>query len=103
MLVTLVLCLCLSDYATLTVLFLYNGVQQRLSLKLPLTVNKFFEPTDMNSESFFGRWKNLSGSVRRPVDDFFRARRRRLSFTANKFRIVYGRHSQRKKKECQVQ
>jgi len=51
----------ISEYASLTVLFLYNGVQQRLALKLPLTVNKFFEPTEMNSESFFGRWKNLSG------------------------------------------
>ena len=53
----------ISEYASLTVLFLYNGVQQRLALKLPLTVNKFFEPTEMNSESFFGRWKNLSGYV----------------------------------------
>nr|CAG4638245.1 EOG090X0109 [Cyclestheria hislopi] len=49
------------DYATLTVLFLYNGVQQRLALKLPLSINKFFEPTEMDSESFFARWKNLSG------------------------------------------
>jgi len=51
-----------ADYATLTILFLYNGVQQRLSLKLPLTINKFFEPTEMNSEAFFARWKNLSGT-----------------------------------------
>nr|SVE74015.1 EOG090X0109 [Daphnia barbata] len=50
------------EYPTLTILFLYNGVQQRLSLKLPLTINKFFEPTEMNSEAFFSRWKNLSGS-----------------------------------------
>lgn len=49
------------EYPTLTILFLYNGVQQRLSLKLPLTINKFFEPTEMNSEAFFTRWKNLSG------------------------------------------
>lgn len=49
------------EYPTLTILFLYNGVQQRLSLKLPLTINKFFEPTEMNSEAFFSRWKNLSG------------------------------------------
>ena len=51
------------EYPTLTILFLYNGVQQRLSLKLPLTINKFFEPTEMNSEAFFTRWKNLSGLV----------------------------------------
>nr|CAG4640625.1 EOG090X0109 [Eulimnadia texana] len=49
------------DYPTLTVLFLYNGVQQRLSLKMPVSANKFFEPTEMNSEAFFSRWKNLSG------------------------------------------
>lgn len=55
--------LIVTDYPTLTVLFLYNGVQQRLSLKLPLTINKFFEPTEMNSEAFFSRWKNLGGYV----------------------------------------
>lgn len=41
--------------------FMYGGVQQRFTLKLPLTVNKFFEPTEMNGESFFARWKNLGG------------------------------------------
>lgn len=40
---------------------MYSGVQQRFTLRLPLTVNKFFEPTEMNGESFFARWKNLGG------------------------------------------
>ena len=25
-----------------------------------ISVNKFIEPTDMNGEAFFSRWKNLS-------------------------------------------
>ena len=42
---------------------MYSGVQQKLHLKLPVTPNKFIEPTEMNSEAFFARWKNLSRSV----------------------------------------
>ncbi|KAF0303307.1 AP-2 complex subunit alpha [Amphibalanus amphitrite] len=45
----------------LSVSFMYSGVQQKLHLKLPVTPNKFIEPTEMNSEAFFARWKNLSG------------------------------------------
>jgi len=44
----------------LAVSFMYSGVQQKLHLKLPVTTNKFIEPTEMNSEAFFARWKNLS-------------------------------------------
>lgn len=44
----------------LSVSFTYGNVPQRLALHVPLSVNKFFEPTDMNGESFFARWKNLS-------------------------------------------
>jgi len=54
---------CLDTYTELpemTVAFSYGSVPQRLSIKLPVMVNKFFEPTDMNGESFFARWKNLS-------------------------------------------
>lgn len=55
---------CIDDYAdtpALDIHFLYNGVMQKVTLKLPLTLNKFFEPTEMNGESFFARWKNLGG------------------------------------------
>ncbi|CAG2107265.1 unnamed protein product, partial [Medioppia subpectinata] len=48
-----------SDLPTLLVEFSYNG-PQRFPLKLPLTLNKFLEQTVMNSETFFGRWKNLN-------------------------------------------
>jgi len=49
------------EYPSLAITFLYNNVQQKLNLKLPVTINKFFEPTDMNGETFFSRWKNLGG------------------------------------------
>lgn len=55
---------CVDDYAdtpSIDITFRYNGVQQKLNVKLPLTLNKFFEPTEMNGESFFARWKNLGG------------------------------------------
>lgn len=47
------------DTPVINVSFVYNGVPQNVSVKLPVTLNKFFEPTEMNSESFFARWKNL--------------------------------------------
>ncbi|XP_055386027.1 AP-2 complex subunit alpha [Condylostylus longicornis] len=59
---------CIEDYAdspSLDITFRYNGAQQKLNVKLPLTLNKFFEPTEMNAESFFARWKNLGGEQQR--------------------------------------
>ncbi|CAG7726418.1 unnamed protein product [Allacma fusca] len=50
------------EYPNLVVTFLYNNVQQKLNLKLPVTINKFFEASDMNGETFFARWKNLGGA-----------------------------------------
>ena len=40
--------------------FNVNGQPHKLSLKVPISVNKFMEPTEMNGEAFFSRWKNLS-------------------------------------------
>lgn len=51
----------LLDSPSLALSFRYNGTPQNFIIKLPLTVNKFFEPTEMNAESFFARWKNLGG------------------------------------------
>uniref|UniRef100_A0AAY4CLU9 AP-2 complex subunit alpha n=1 Tax=Denticeps clupeoides TaxID=299321 RepID=A0AAY4CLU9_9TELE len=34
--------------------------KNNLTLKLPVTVNKFFQPTEMVSHDFFQRWKQLS-------------------------------------------
>lgn len=59
---------CIEDFAeapTIELNFRYNGVPQKFSVKLPLTINKFFEPTEMNAESFFARWKNLGGEQQR--------------------------------------
>ncbi|CAO1436867.1 unnamed protein product [Diamesa serratosioi] len=53
------------DSPSIDLSFRYNGVQQNFSIKLPLTLNKFFEPTEMNGESFFARWKNLGGEKQR--------------------------------------
>lgn len=50
-----------TDSPSLALSFRYNGTPQNFTIKLPLTVNKFFEPTEMNGESFFARWKNLGG------------------------------------------
>lgn len=56
---------CVDDYTdspALLISFIYNGVAQKINMKLPLTLNKFFEPTEMNADSFFGRWKNLGAT-----------------------------------------
>uniref|UniRef100_A0A2P2I417 AP-2 complex subunit alpha n=1 Tax=Hirondellea gigas TaxID=1518452 RepID=A0A2P2I417_9CRUS len=62
----LINCECIDHFEELpemTVCFTYGSVPQRLTLRLPLSINKFFEPTDMNGESFFARWKNLSSPL----------------------------------------
>jgi AP-2 complex subunit alpha len=54
---------CVADFAghpDLNVSFTCNGAPYKLSLKIPISVNKFMEATDMNGDSFFARWKNLS-------------------------------------------
>ncbi|KAL4658319.1 AP-2 complex subunit alpha-1 isoform X3 [Arapaima gigas] len=54
---------CLSDFSDaplLNIRFRYGGAQQNLTLKLPVTINKFFQPTEMGSQDFFQRWKQLS-------------------------------------------
>ncbi|XP_037676484.1 AP-2 complex subunit alpha-1 isoform X2 [Choloepus didactylus] len=54
---------CLRDFLTpplLSVRFRYGGTSQSLTLKLPVTINKFFQPTEMAAQDFFQRWKQLS-------------------------------------------
>ncbi|XP_077390661.1 AP-2 complex subunit alpha-2 isoform X5 [Festucalex cinctus] len=54
---------CLTDFSDaplLNIKFRYGGALQNLTLKLPVTINKFFQPTEMNSNDFFQRWKQLS-------------------------------------------
>lgn len=54
---------CLTDFSDAPLLhikFRYGGALQNLTLKLPVTINKFFQPTEMASHDFFQRWKQLS-------------------------------------------
>jgi len=54
---------CVSDFQDqpdLHLTFQYEGGLRTIDIKLPISVNKFIEPTDMTGEAFFSRWKNLS-------------------------------------------
>ncbi|XP_037373225.1 AP-2 complex subunit alpha-2 isoform X1 [Talpa occidentalis] len=67
---------CVSDFTEAPVLniqFRYGGTFQNVSVKLPITLNKFFQPTDMASQDFFQRWKQLS-SPQQEVQNIFKAK-----------------------------
>ncbi|XP_067849723.1 AP-2 complex subunit alpha-2 isoform X2 [Heptranchias perlo] len=67
---------CISDFVEAPILniqFRYGGALQNISVKLPITLNKFFQPTDMSSEDFFRRWKQLS-SPQQEVQQIFKAK-----------------------------
>uniref|UniRef100_A0A4W3IWQ3 AP-2 complex subunit alpha n=1 Tax=Callorhinchus milii TaxID=7868 RepID=A0A4W3IWQ3_CALMI len=66
---------CQSDFTEaplLNIQFRYGGTLQNITLKLPITVNKFFQPTEMASEDFFQRWKQLS-SPQQEAQKIFKA------------------------------
>uniref|UniRef100_A0AAY4BHL0 AP-2 complex subunit alpha n=1 Tax=Denticeps clupeoides TaxID=299321 RepID=A0AAY4BHL0_9TELE len=66
---------CLSDFVEAPVLniqFRYGGILQNISVKLPVTLNKFFQPTEMGSQDFFQRWKQL-GAPQQEVQKIFKA------------------------------
>ncbi|XP_006893269.1 PREDICTED: AP-2 complex subunit alpha-2 [Elephantulus edwardii] len=67
---------CLSDFSEAPVLniqFRYGGTFQNVSVKLPITLNKFFQPTEMVSQDFFQRWKQLS-NPQQEVQNIFKAK-----------------------------
>ncbi|XP_078239801.1 AP-2 complex subunit alpha-2 isoform X5 [Pogona vitticeps] len=67
---------CLSDFMEapfLNIQFRYGGTLQNVSVKLPITLNKFFQPTEMNSQDFFQRWKQLS-SPQQEMQNIFKAK-----------------------------
>uniref|UniRef100_UPI00398F3D5A AP-2 complex subunit alpha-2 isoform X1 n=1 Tax=Pristiophorus japonicus TaxID=55135 RepID=UPI00398F3D5A len=67
---------CISDFVEVPILniqFRYGEELQNISVKLPITLNKFFQPTDMSSEDFFRRWKQLS-SPQQEVQQIFKAK-----------------------------
>ncbi|XP_071062237.1 AP-2 complex subunit alpha-2-like isoform X2 [Pseudochaenichthys georgianus] len=66
---------CLSDFSDTPVLnveFRYGGTLQNIAVKLPVMLNKFFQPTEMTSEDFFQRWKQL-GVPQQEVQTIFKA------------------------------
>ncbi|KAJ8986288.1 hypothetical protein NQ317_009998 [Molorchus minor] len=67
---------CVDDYTdcpSIVVSFHFTNGPQKITIKLPLTINKFFEPTEMNGESFFARWKNLGSTNQQRSQKIFKA------------------------------
>ncbi|CAH0561918.1 unnamed protein product [Brassicogethes aeneus] len=67
---------CIDDYTdapSIALSFLYNNVSHKITIPLPITLNKFFEPTEMNGESFFARWKNLGSTNQQRSQKIFKA------------------------------
>ncbi|XP_060031850.1 AP-2 complex subunit alpha-2 isoform X2 [Erinaceus europaeus] len=62
-----------SEAPVLSIQFRYGGTFQNVSVKLPITLNKFFQPTEMASQDFFQRWKQLS-NPQQEVQSIFRAK-----------------------------
>ncbi|KAM3877146.1 AP-2 complex subunit alpha-2 isoform 2-T2 [Diretmus argenteus] len=66
---------CVSDFTAAPVLniqFRYGGTLQNVAVKLPVMLNKFFQPTEMRSQDFFQRWKQL-GAPQQEVQKIFKA------------------------------
>ncbi|CAJ1048577.1 AP-2 complex subunit alpha-2 isoform X2 [Xyrichtys novacula] len=67
---------CVSDFTdapVLTIQFRYGGALQNITVKLPVMLNKFFQPTEMTSQDFFQRWKQL-GAPQQEVQKIFKAK-----------------------------
>ncbi|XP_049418909.1 AP-2 complex subunit alpha-2 isoform X2 [Epinephelus fuscoguttatus] len=67
---------CVSDFTDAPVLniqFRYGGTLQNIAVKLPVMLNKFFQPTEMVSQEFFQRWKQL-GLPQQEVQTIFKAK-----------------------------
>ncbi|XP_069386117.1 AP-2 complex subunit alpha-2 isoform X2 [Paralichthys olivaceus] len=67
---------CVSDFTDAPILniqFRYGGTLQNIAVKLPVMLNKFFQPTEMMSQDFFQRWKQL-GAPQQEVQKIFKAK-----------------------------
>ncbi|XP_056135043.1 AP-2 complex subunit alpha-2 [Lampris incognitus] len=67
---------CVSDFTDAPVLniqFRYGGTLQHMAVRLPVMLNKFFQPTEMTSLDFFQRWKQL-GAPQQEVQKIFKAK-----------------------------
>ncbi|KAM3625270.1 uncharacterized protein V6R79_009391 [Siganus canaliculatus] len=66
---------CVTDFMDAPVLniqFRYGGALQNIAVKMPVMLNKFFQPTEMTSQDFFQRWKQL-GAPQQEVQKIFKA------------------------------
>ncbi|MED6251368.1 AP-2 complex subunit alpha-2 [Ataeniobius toweri] len=61
------------DAPVLNIQFRYGGTLQNIAVKLPVMLNKFFQPTEMTSQDFFQRWKQL-GTPQQEVQKIFKAK-----------------------------
>uniref|UniRef100_A0A8C9T6C4 AP-2 complex subunit alpha n=1 Tax=Scleropages formosus TaxID=113540 RepID=A0A8C9T6C4_SCLFO len=67
---------CMSDFVEAPIFniqFRYGGTLQTIAIKLPITLNKFFQPTEMMAQDFFQRWKQLS-APQQEVQKIFKAK-----------------------------
>jgi len=55
---------------TLIIQFSHSGLPVKYNLELPMFLNKFFEPTSMDAEQFFTRWKNLNNPIQEAQEIF---------------------------------
>ncbi|XP_013862689.1 AP-2 complex subunit alpha-2 [Austrofundulus limnaeus] len=83
---------CLSDFSDAPVLhiqFRYGGALQNIAVKLPVMLNKFFQPTEMTSQDFFQRWKQL-GAPQQEVQKIFKAQHQMDSDVAKAKLLGFG-------------
>ncbi|XP_051918764.1 AP-2 complex subunit alpha-2-like [Hippocampus zosterae] len=67
---------CVSEFSEaplLSIRFRYGGAPQNISVRLPVMLNKFFQPTEMTSQEFFQRWKQL-GLPQQEVQKIFKSK-----------------------------
>uniref|UniRef100_A0A3B3CSL2 Clathrin adaptor alpha-adaptin appendage C-terminal subdomain domain-containing protein n=1 Tax=Oryzias melastigma TaxID=30732 RepID=A0A3B3CSL2_ORYME len=67
---------CVTEFCDVPMLHIqfsrYGGTLQNIEVKLPVMLNKFFQPTEMTSQDFFQRWKQL-GAPQQEVQKIFKA------------------------------
>jgi len=63
---------CISEFADSPVFsmsFRTNGVPKKINVYFPVVLTKFFDPIQLGSEDFFGRWKQVGGPPREVQKD----------------------------------
>ncbi|KAJ3338982.1 hypothetical protein HDU93_008805 [Gonapodya sp. JEL0774] len=53
-----------SEPPILTINYTVNGMSVRRDVKMPVTLNKFFEGISLSSQDFFNRWRQIGGPPR---------------------------------------